>query len=141
MHVNIFLPSRCSWWARFLCWSLLDISKFSFVFLVFCNCILSVLKTESPHCRERERERESLSAFIFCTESGCITIIDIFSLRDVGFYLSEYMVFLCCYLNSFSWETTSVLPEQNNSWVGILAYGHFTTTLNIRPQFLPWLLV
>jgi len=28
MRVDILLPSRCWWWARFLLWSLFDVSKF-----------------------------------------------------------------------------------------------------------------
>jgi hypothetical protein len=110
------------------------------VFLCLSSILQSYIKCSEDWVASLQRERESLSAFIFCPESECITITDNFGLRDVRFYLSEYLVFLCCYLNSLSWEI-SVLPEQNNSWVGILAYGHFTTTLNIHPQFLPWLLV
>jgi hypothetical protein len=51
MHGNMLLPSRCWWWARFLHWSLFDVSKFSFAFLEFCIRILGVLMTESLRCR------------------------------------------------------------------------------------------
>jgi len=51
MPLSILLSSSCCWWARFLRWTLIDASKYSFGILTFCSHILSVLMTETPHRR------------------------------------------------------------------------------------------
>jgi len=46
MRVSILLSSCCCWWARFLCWTLFDASKYSFGILIcVCVCVCVRVRT------------------------------------------------------------------------------------------------